>query len=80
MVHPVLREWVEEFGFRDLMLISGSGQIVYTVAKQVDFGTNIIDGPFQDSNLADVFSSGTIQLRGSRGEARRFRPLRAVLR
>ena len=55
MVHPVLRDWVEEFGFRDLMLISGSGQIVYTVAKQVDFGTNIIDGPFQNSNLATVF-------------------------
>jgi PAS domain S-box-containing protein len=55
MVHPVLRGWVEEFGFRDLMLISGSGQIVYTVAKQVDFGTNIIDGPFQNSNLATVF-------------------------
>jgi len=55
MVHPVLRDWVEEFGFRDLMLISGSGQIVYTVAKQVDLGTNIIDGPFQDSNLAAVF-------------------------
>ncbi|MEE4273912.1 MAG: response regulator [Thermoanaerobaculales bacterium] len=55
MVHPVLRDWVQEFGFRDLMLISGSGQIVYTVAKEVDFGTNIIDGPFQNSNLATVF-------------------------
>ena len=55
MVHPVLRDWVREFGFQDLMLVSGSGQIVYTVAKEVDFGTNVIDGPFQDSNLAEVF-------------------------
>jgi len=53
--HPVLRDYIDEFGFHDLILITGSGQVVYTVAKEVDFGTDLIDGPFQNSNLADVF-------------------------
>ena len=55
LVHPVLRGFAHEFGFHDLILISGSGQVVYTVAKEVDLGTDLIDGPFQDSNLAAVF-------------------------
>jgi len=54
-VHPVLRGYAEEFGFHDIILISGSGQIVYTVAKEMELGTSLIDGPYQDSNLAAVF-------------------------
>ncbi|MDH3814811.1 MAG: HAMP domain-containing protein, partial [Acidobacteriota bacterium] len=53
--HPILRDLVEEFGFYDLFLIDGSGHIVYTVAKEVDLGTNLLDGPYQDSNLAAAF-------------------------
>jgi len=56
-VHPVFRDWADEFGFHDLILISGSGQVVYTVAKEVDLGTDLINGPFSDSNLAAVFQA-----------------------
>jgi len=55
LFHPVLRDFVQEFGFCDLFLISGSGHIVYTVSKEVDLGTSLIDGPYQDTNLAAVF-------------------------
>jgi PAS domain S-box-containing protein len=54
-IHPILRDFVHEFGFHDLFLIDGSGHIVYTVSKEVDLGTNLIDGPYQDTNLATVF-------------------------
>jgi PAS domain S-box-containing protein len=54
-VHPLLRNIVREFGFHDLFLISGSGHVVYSVAKEIDFGTNLIDGPYQDSNLAEAY-------------------------
>ena len=54
-IHPVLRDFVHEFGFHDLLLITGSGHVVYTVSKEVDLGTNLLDGAFQDSNLAGVF-------------------------
>jgi PAS domain S-box-containing protein len=57
MVHPVLRDFVHEFGFHDLFLINGSGHIVYTVSKEVDLGTNLLDGPYQDSNLAMAFQA-----------------------
>jgi PAS domain S-box-containing protein len=54
-IHPILRDFVHEFGFRDLLLIDGSGHIVYTVSKDADLGTNVLDGPYQDSNLAEVY-------------------------
>ncbi|MCJ7753229.1 MAG: hypothetical protein MUP13_01555, partial [Thermoanaerobaculales bacterium] len=54
-IHPVLRDFVHEFGFHDLLLITGSGHVVYTVSKEVDLGTNLLDGAYQDSNLAEVF-------------------------
>ena len=56
-VHPVLRDLVREFGFYDLFLIDGSGHIVYSVSKEVDLGTNLLDGPYQDSNLATAFQA-----------------------
>jgi PAS domain S-box-containing protein len=55
LFHPVLRDFAGEFGFHDLFLIDGSGNIVYTAAKEVDLGTNLLYGPHQDSNLAEVF-------------------------
>ena len=53
--HPVLRDFVREFGFHDLFLIDGTGRIVYSVAKEVDLGADLFNGPYQDSNLADAF-------------------------
>jgi PAS domain S-box-containing protein len=57
LYHPILRDFADEFGFYDLFLIDGSGHIVYTVAKETDLGTNLLDGPHQDSNLAAVFQA-----------------------
>ena len=54
-IHPILRDLVHEFGFYDLLLIDGSGNIVYTVSKEVDLGTNLVDGAYQDTNLAKAF-------------------------
>jgi len=55
MVHPILRDFADEFGYHDLILISGSGKVVYTVEKEVDLGTDLYEGPYQNSNLAEVF-------------------------
>ena len=54
--HPVIRRIVNGFGYYDLFMIDiVSGDIVYTTAKEVDFGTNLIDGPHAQSNLARLF-------------------------
>ncbi len=55
IIHPILRDFVHEFGFRDLFLINATGHIVYSVSKEADLGTNVLDGPYQDTNLAVVY-------------------------
>ncbi len=55
--HPYIREYLEKFGYYDIFLIdSETGNIVYSVFKEVDFATSMLDGPFKSSNIARVFS------------------------
>ena len=56
LYHPILRDFVERFGYYDLFLIDAdSGNIVYSVFKEIDFGTSLLDGPHSDTNLADAY-------------------------
>ena len=41
------REIVTKFQYGDALLISGTGDAVYTALKDVDLGTNILNGPLQ---------------------------------
>lgn len=50
-----LTSYVEEYGYYDLFLINKEGDIVYTVAQEADFGTNLLHGPYRNSNLAEAF-------------------------
>lgn len=51
--HPILKGYVEKFGFSDMMLVDGgTGDILYSVRKQVDFGSNIYSGAFANTFLA----------------------------
>ncbi|MFP4617337.1 MAG: HAMP domain-containing protein, partial [Spirochaetaceae bacterium] len=47
-------EYIDEYGYYDLFLIHPEGSIFYTVAKEDDYGTNIIDGQYADSSLGDA--------------------------
>lgn len=54
--HRRIREFQEQFGFYDIFLVDpDSGDIVYSVFKEVDFGTSLKDGPYADTNLGKVF-------------------------
>jgi class 3 adenylate cyclase len=56
--HPLFRNLAHTFGYQDLMLIdSKSGDIVYTVQKTTEFGTNLLNGPYSETNLAEMFRS-----------------------
>lgn len=56
--HPLFKDFLEKFGYYDIFLIDNeTGDIVYTVFKEVDFGTSLKDGEFSNSNLASVFKS-----------------------
>jgi len=48
-------DFAERFGFDDVMLIDTNGTMVYTVAKGVDLGANVLTGPYRTSKLADAY-------------------------
>jgi methyl-accepting chemotaxis protein len=43
--------FVKTHGYYDLFLVSPEGQCFYSVAKEADYGTNLVNGRFKDSNL-----------------------------
>lgn len=54
--HPFFLEYLSKFGYYDIFLVDiHNGNIVYTVYKEVDFGTSLEDGPFSKTNIADVY-------------------------
>ena len=54
--HPRLRDFLRRFGYYDIFLVEPKGgKIVYSVFKEVDYGTSLLDGPFASSGLAQAF-------------------------
>lgn len=53
--HRFFREIVSRFAFEDALLIDARGDVVYSAYKNVDLGTNILDGPYSRSKLKDAF-------------------------
>lgn len=56
LFHPTLRSFLFARGYYDIFLINPDGEIVYSVYKETDFLTNLSDGPYSASGLADAFS------------------------
>ncbi|TWT99212.1 Methyl-accepting chemotaxis protein PctB [Botrimarina colliarenosi] len=56
VVHPVIRSYLDKFGYYDIFLIDNeSGDVVYSVFKELDYTTSLKDGPYADSNFADAY-------------------------
>ena len=54
--HPVIREYLEQFGYYDIFIVdTDSGDIVYSVFKELDFSTSLKDGPYANTNFGRVF-------------------------
>ncbi|MFZ9000280.1 MAG: methyl-accepting chemotaxis protein [Bacteriovoracaceae bacterium] len=54
--HPFLRNYLNEFEYYDIFLVdSKTGHIVYSVFKEIDFATSLLNGPFSQTNFADAF-------------------------
>jgi PAS domain S-box-containing protein len=54
--HPVFRKLLETFGFYDIFIVDPKdGYIVYSVFKEVDYGTSLQTGPYKDSNFAAAY-------------------------
>ncbi|ENY73876.1 methyl-accepting chemotaxis protein [Aeromonas diversa] len=53
--HELLSGYVKQFNFYDLFIIDDAGRVIYTVAREPDYGTNLVDGPYRDSGLATLY-------------------------
>ena len=54
--HPTIRRYLQEFAYYDIFIIDAeSGHIVYSVFKELDFATSLLNGPYRRSGLAEVF-------------------------
>ena len=54
--HDVFRDFVNQFGYEDIFLIDArSGDVVYSVKKNLELGTSLIEGGFNNTGLAKVF-------------------------
>ncbi len=64
LYHPILRNLQQKYGLYDLFLIDAqSGQIVYSVGKEIDFAASLKSGPIAGTNLGrcvqEALAAGT---------------------
>ncbi len=54
--HPALHAYQQKFGYYDIFLVDAhSGNVVYTVFKELDFATNLKQGPYKDTGLGQAY-------------------------
>ncbi len=66
--------YVEEYGYDDLFLIHPEGDIFYTVAKESDYNTNILNGPYADSSLGEAVQEALATEDFAFGDFRPYEP------
>ena len=47
-------KFIQKYGYYDLFLVHPEGRVFYSVTKEADYGTNMIDGKFADSGLGKL--------------------------
>jgi len=53
--HNSFNTLLESFSLYDIFLVNLNGDVIYTDFKEKDFATNLKDGIYKDSGLADVY-------------------------
>ena len=62
-MHQYFDRYVEDFGLLyDVFLITPQGQVFYTHKHESDFASNLLDGPYRDSQLALAFRTVSMTL------------------
>ena len=55
--HPGFRTLMQERGYADVLLVSMGGDVVYSVAKNTDFATNVSDPAMSGTGLGQIFET-----------------------
>ena len=54
--HPIIRHFLQEFGYYDIFLVEPkTGHVVYSVFKELDYATSLINGPYANTGLGEAF-------------------------
>jgi methyl-accepting chemotaxis protein len=54
--HPIIRSYLKKFGYYDIFLVNPeNGNVVYSVFKELDFATSLINGPYAKTGLGKAF-------------------------
>ena len=55
--HSDFQFFLEQFSYYDIFIVdSASGNIVYSVFKELDYATNLVNGPYAQTGIADAFN------------------------
>jgi len=53
--HPIIRSYLEKFGYYDIFLVDHkTGDIIYSVFKEIDYGTSLYSGVYKETGIAEV--------------------------
>jgi class 3 adenylate cyclase len=55
--NPYFREMATRYQYDDALILDTEGNVVYSVYKGVDLGTNILDGPYKGSILSEAYTA-----------------------
>lgn len=53
--HPYLRNVLRDRGYYDIFLFDTSGNLIYTVFKELDYATNLVSGVYAETDLGNAF-------------------------
>ena len=57
-VHPVIRTYLQKFGYYDIFLVEPErGYVIYSVFKELDYSTSLIDGPYATTGIGRCFQA-----------------------
>jgi methyl-accepting chemotaxis protein len=71
--HPAFNQFLTRYALYDIFLIDPQGNVIYTVFKEKDLGTNLKTGAYADSGLGQVFQN-SLNLKNEEMTFRDFSP------
>ncbi len=54
--HSFFKNFLEQYAYYDIFLVDGeNGDVLYTVFKELDYGSNLVSGTYNTANIARLF-------------------------
>jgi GAF domain-containing protein/HAMP domain-containing protein len=54
--HPQIRQYLNLHAYHDVFIVTPEGDVIYTTRKEDDFGINLNQEPYSETNLAQAFN------------------------